>query len=282
MSSKENNKPKKHRFRRFLVFSAALAAVWYYNNYTLKTVNISDTSPEIVTPVRIAVISDTHSTGHGITNDIILEHIHDASPDLVFFLGDMYTRKSSWETIQIPIELTQAVVSEGYPVYFITGDHDTSDRYKEAIAGTGAHLLDYKSEDVTVGETQLHIMGIDNVYYSPTFDLTNEFSLEEGVYNILLAHIPNYEKFASFGADLTLCADTHGGMVQLPFDLGPLYDSLSGKFLPEITGSEPVYDKGWFDYDGGRMFITSGIGASPAPVRLNNRPEFVILDLLPQ
>jgi len=30
------------------------------------------------------------------------------------------------------------------------------------------------------------------------------------------------------------------------------------------------------------MFITSGLGASPAPVRLNNRPEVVVIDIIPQ
>ena len=282
MNSQDTPRPKRHRFRRFLTFMTVLTAVWYYNNYTLKTVNISDSSPKIVSPVRIAIISDTHSTGHGITNDDIMEEIRNAEPDMVFFLGDMYSRDSDWDTILIPIELTQTVVDEGYPVYFITGDHDTGERYKAAISATGAHLLDYKWEDIDIGSTRLHIMGIDNVYYSPTFDLSTEFALEEGAYNILLAHIPNYEKFAQFGADLTLCADTHGGMVQLPFGLGALYDPLNKSLLPEQTGSEPVYDKGWFPYEDGKMFITAGIGAAPAPVRLNNRPEFVILDLLPQ
>ena len=94
-----------------------------------------------------------------------------------------------------------------------------------------------------------------------------------------MAHIPNYEKFADFGADLTICADTHGGMIQLPF-LGAVIDSATMKIFPELRG-DTVYDKGLFDYNGGTMFITSGIGVSPAPVRFNNRPEIAIIEISP-
>ena len=42
-------------------------------------------------------------------------------------------------------------------------------------------------------------------------------NVDRDCFSILLAHIPNYERFAAFRTDLTICADTHGGMVQLPF-----------------------------------------------------------------
>ena len=88
-------------------------------------------------------------------------------------------------------------------------------------------------------------------------------------------------KFADFGADLTLCADTHGGMFRLPF-VGPVYDTQTRIKFPNLKNTGiPVYDKGWFDYQGGSMFITSGVGDSPYPVRFFNRPEIVCLDILP-
>ena len=72
-------------------------------------------------------------------------------------------------------------------------------------------------------------------------------------------------------------------MIQLPFDLGPVYDASRNHWFPQITSpDETVYDKGIFEYSGGNMFITSGIGASPAPIRFNNRPEVVIMDIEPK
>ena len=63
----------------------------------------------------------------------------------------------------------------------------------------------------------MRLYGITNVYYTDTFDLTNAFTLDQSVYNILLAHITNFEDFADFGMDLSICGDTHGGQVRLPY-----------------------------------------------------------------
>lgn len=272
-------KRKKGRlFRRSCTVMVFLIWLWWFNNYTLKTTHIELNSDKITNPVRIAVISDTHSTKHGISNRKILRRVKNANPDIVLLMGDMYTRHSPPEIQQIPIDLTKDIISAGYPVYFITGDHDTDPSYIEAMQNTGATLMNYNNEIININENKIQLFGIDNVYYSPTFNLNNEFSINPECYSILMAHIPNYEKFSSFGTDLTICADTHGGMVQLPF-LGAMIDSGSMQWFPEIHGKK-VYDKGFFDYDGGTMFITSGIGASPAPVRFNNRPEIVIMDIM--
>ncbi|MDE5558121.1 MAG: metallophosphoesterase [Ruminococcus sp.] len=268
---------KVRRFRRICAVIVFLIWVWWYNNYTLKTTHVELNSGKITNPVRIAVISDTHSTEHGISNRKIVRRVKKANPDIVLIMGDMYTRNSPEEIQQIPVELTEDIISAGYPVYFVTGDHDTDQSYINAMVQTGATLMNYNTETININDNNIQLFGIDNVYYSPTFNLHNAFSINPECYSILMAHIPNYEKFADFGTDLTICADTHGGMVQLPF-LGAMIDSVSMQWFPELHGKK-VYDKGFFDYEGGTMFITSGIGVSPAPVRFNNRPEIVIMDI---
>lgn len=280
---------KKARSHRFWFWVAVLFFVWWFNNYTLKTTKVQLTSDKLVSPIRIAVISDQHASKYGISNDSIFRKIDKAKPDMVAVLGDMYSRGSEWELVSKPVELIRELTDSGYTVYFVTGDHDyygesvISKRYIEAVKNTGAHVLDYKCEYAELNGNRVQIIGIDNVVYSPTFDLTNEFAVDRGCYSILLAHIPNYEDFAQFGTDLTLCADTHGDMIQLPFDLGPVYDASRNHWFPQITSpDETVYDKGIFEYSGGNMFITSGIGASPVPIRFNNRPEVVIMDIEPK
>ena len=284
---KEKKQPKKkakkkHGFGIFLVLLILLAGLWWFNNYTVKVVNEEYHSKKITAPVRVAILADLHATMYTMSNESLIEKVSEAEPDMVVMLGDMYTRRSPWELIQIPIDLTRGLVQKGYPVYFVTGDHDTSEEYKQVISDTGAHLMNYREEVAEINGNKLQIMGIDNVYFSPTFDLSKEFTLKEDCFSILLAHIPNYDAYARFGADLDLCADTHGGMVQLPFGFGPVIDPQTMTWLPEILGDGECYDKGWFSCGSGNMFITSGLGASPAPVRLNNRPEIVIMDLLPE
>lgn len=278
---KPENKPKKRSHP--LLWILLIAVVWWFNNYTLRTNHEEMTTSKLSKPVKIGIISDLHATAHGISNRTIFEAVDSEHPDIVFFLGDMYTRKSEWELIQKPVDLAGMFTGAGYPLYCVTGEHDYDDRYIAEMNKAGARVLSYGEEYVDTEGGRLHIMGIDNVYYSHTFDLSTEFTLDESCFNILLAHIPNYEKFADFGADLTLCGDTHGDMAQLPFGMGPVYSSETKTWLPKLLHKElDIYDKGFFDYDGGRLFVTSGIGVYPAPVRFNNRPEVVIMEISPK
>lgn len=273
-------KKKKIKAKRFFIFIAILFIIWWLNNYTLKTAKFTVNSDKITNSVRIAVMSDLHASKHGISNENILRKIDKSDPDLVFMLGDMYSHDSEWEDIEIPIKLVSMITEKGYPVYFVPGEHDTSQAYIDEMAAAGAHIMDYKSEIINVNGNNIEILGIDNVYFSPTFDLNNAFTLTHGCFSILMAHIPNYESYAAFGADLTICGDTHGGIIQLPFGRGPAYYSETSEWFPEIAGyRDDIYDKGMFPYIGGAMFITSGIGAYPLPARLNNRPEIAVIDI---
>ncbi len=272
----------RYRLRRFCFFFTILLFIWWFNNFTLKTAKVEIKSCKLSSSVRIAVISDLHASTFGISNKRIIKKICKADPDAVMVLGDMYTSGSPQNEVDIAVELIRGIADEGYPVYFVTGEHDLNDGFIEDIARTGAHVMNYKEEIAEINGNKFQIMGIDNTYYTTTFDLRREFTPRDDCFSILLAHIPDYEKLSAFRADLTLCADTHGGMIQLPFDLGPVYSSDYGCLFPQIHSNLDVYDKGLFPYDGGNMFITSGIGASPAPVRFNNRPEIAIIDLIPE
>lgn len=284
--TKQNDTPKKEPEKKkssLWPWILLLLVVWWFNNYTLKTNDVSMSSPKVAEKLRFAVVGDLHATKHGIKNDTIFKAVDEAKPDAVFFLGDMYTRDSESELMNKPVELGEKFTAAGYPVFAVTGEHDTDREYIDGLEKVGVHVMEYESEYLDIKGTRIQLMGIDNVYYSPTFDLRNEFTIDEGCFNLLLAHIPNYEKFADFGADLTICADTHGDMVQLPFGMGPMYHSETKTWFPKLNDKElEIYDKGFFDYNGGKMFITSGIGAYPGPFRFNNRPEVVIMDVEPK
>ena len=286
MEENNENKKQKGSKKRSFGFAAALlllVLIWWFNNYTLKTTETTYSSAKVKERFRIAVISDLHAHKYSISSKNILGKITSADPDAVFVLGDMYTSGSPLEDKVRAVNAAADIVNEGYPAYFVSGEHDYDDDYLEMLAESGVEVMNYRTEYLDIKGNKIKLMGIDNVYFSPTFDLHNEFQTDKDCFNILLAHIPYFKKYAEFGADLTLCADTHGGMVQLPWELGPAFDADSGEWFPEIGGQrDDIYDKGWFKYRGGAMFITSGIGDSPYPVRFNNRPEVVIMDILPE
>ena len=144
----------------------------------------------------------------------------------------------------------------------------------------GVNVLDYKKEEITINDTKINLYGITNQYYSPTFNLKNEFEINKEEYNILLAHISNFEKFEEFGIDLSLCGDTHGGEIRLPF-IGAVINR--GIWFPEIRKDIENIDvkcvKGLYKRNDSYLFVSSGLGSYPIGVRLFNRPEIAVIKL---
>lgn len=92
----------------------------------------------------------------------------------------------------------------------------------------------------------------------------------------MLAHISNFEDFADFGMDLSLCGDSHGGQVRLPF-IGGLNNR--GQWFPELSDTDAKYVKGLYRDGDKSLFISGGLGSYPVPVRFLNRPEVAVIHL---
>lgn len=268
---------------RFIKVTLVIFAVWWFNNCTLKITKAEIKSNKVNNEIKIAVLSDQHASDKpfSISNKRIIDKIKKINPDVVCVLGDMHSSNADDSEKQISMNLMTDIISEGYKLYFVLGEHDDRRNiYVSEMEQNGINVLDQESEAIKIKDTEVTFYGISNAYFSPTFDLSNEFELNKDTYNILLAHIPMYQDYQSFGADLTLCGDTHGGVIQVPF-FGPAY--YNGKVLPELFGNkENVYDKGLFGYCSGYMFITSGIGNYPIPARFNNRPEIGEIIITPE
>lgn len=267
---------KRHGFRNFTLYCLILAGIWYFNTFTLKTTEITIESGQIKSPVTIVQLTDLHGASFGENNRYLIERVKAADPDFVAVTGDMYTagdREGEDTAVRLLSELAQM-----YPVYSVNGEHDNDGDYERKLKQAGVDVLDYESRDIEAGDTVLRLYGITNVYYSDTFDLTNEFVLDESCYNILLAHISNFEDFAGFGMDLSLCGDSHGGQVRIP-GLGGLNNR--GEWFPELGSTDARYVKGLYEENGKNLFVSGGLGNYPVPVRFLNRPEAAVIHLVP-
>ena len=89
---------------------------------------------------------------------------------------------------------------------------------------------------------------------------------------ILLSHRPElFETYVNCGVDLVLSGHAHGGQFRLPF-IGGLVAPNQGLF--------PKYDAGLYTKGDTNMIVCRGLGNSIIPIRFNNRPEIVLLELI--
>lgn len=260
------------KLKIFCLILLLLAAVWAFSTFALRVDKATVQSEQISEPVTIVQLSDLHGYSFGPDNRWLLWLVERQQPDLIAVTGDMYTAgRDSGTASRLISTLTDIA-----PVYYVNGEHDNSEGFKAELSAAGVRVMDYADELLTVGDTTLHLYGINNVYYSDTFHLDNDFTEDSEHFSLLLAHIPNFEKFRAFGIDLALCGDTHGGQIRLP-GLGALYDGST--WLPERSG---IPMKGLYEQDGNYLYISSGLGNYPVPVRFCNRPEVSVIRLEPK
>ena len=94
---------------------------------------------------------------------------------------------------------------------------------------------------------------------------------EEDRYTVLLSHRPElFDLYAKYGIDLIFTGHAHGGQFRLPF-IGGLYAPNQGAF--------PEYDSGLYASGDTNMLVSRGIGNSLFPLRFNNRPEVILVEL---
>ena len=91
-------------------------------------------------------------------------------------------------------------------------------------------------------------------------------------YCILLSHMPEtFEAYVSEEVDLVLSGHAHGGQFRVPF--------IGGIIAPN-QGLFPEFDAGKYIKNNTIMIVSRGIGNSIIPIRFNNRPEIVIVELI--
>ena len=252
---------------------------WYIQNYTFVITETEIYSDNVSSEIRVVQLSDLHGANYGDNNSRLVSAVKDQIPDIICVTGDMYTNGDS-EGMDTAHGLMKQLVSVA-PVYFVPGEHDSDSAFLAEIESYGVKVLRYEKATVEIRGNRVTVYGIDNVYYTDTFNLFREFDKpSDDSLNLLLAHIPNFDAFNWFGPDISICGDTHGGVVQLPF-VGPLY--FNDNWFPQLTSDEQyVTDKGLFQTYTGYVYVSGGLGNYPYPVRLFNRPELSVLTVLPK
>lgn len=235
--------------------------------------------PEAFEGFKIAHVSDLHNAVFGRKNEKLLSLIRAAKPDIIAITGDLIDSRHT--DIDSALAFVEAA-AEIAPVYYVTGNHESRldfDEIEPRLIAAGARVLRNEAEDIGRGGERIRLAGIDDPSFIRTGGTAEERAAAEleqlgdggGTFNVLLAHRPELvEVYAEYGAGLVLSGHAHGGQVRLPL-LGGLYAPGQG-LLPE-------YDSGLYSLGETQMVVSRGLGNSVAPLRVNNRPELVIVTL---
>lgn len=222
----------------------------------------------------IAQVSDLHNAVFGRGNEKLLAQLRAAEPDVIVFTGD--TVDSRRTDVDAAAELI-AAAAEISPVYCVTGNHEARIDFgavEERLESAGAVYL--RNEAVSLGGVTL--AGIDDPAFVKSGgtaaeraeSLLEKLPETEG-FTVLLAHRPELaETYVETGVSLVLSGHAHGGQIRLPF-IGGLYAPTQGFF--------PEYDAGLYELGDTAMIVSRGLGNSLFPLRINNRPELVVISI---
>ena len=231
---------------------------------------------------RIALLSDLHNQEYGVGNYDLVEEIRQSRPDLILMAGDMINADD--RDLHVVLALCENLKRVA-PICYILGNHE----------GT---LMYAQGDDSIALDTQLIQTGVCVPYLEPEnlvicgnpvalgafsyqseeadqLDMTQVRRLEEsGGFRIAVSHYPSifYEKLYDVDAELAVAGHYHGGQVRLPF-LGGLYHADDGLF--------PRYSGGQYKLGKAELVVSRGLGGHTRIPRINNRPELVLIDVVP-
>ncbi len=276
---------RKMRLSLVLLILVFLAIWTVWGNLTVGVTHYgvgSSRIPESFDNFRIAVISDLHNAEFGKDNEDIVRKVSQQSPDIIVFTGDLVD--SNKTDIDLAVSLAKQLM-EIAPCYFVMGNHEVwlFSRYEELqqkLIDVGVIVLRNEVIEITRNEETIQIAGLDDPDYYDTDIYMHSIILDEHIkemnltddYCILLSHRPEvFDIYVANDIDLVLSGHTHGGQIRIPF--------LGGYYAPN-QGRWPKYDAGKFTENFTTMIVSRGIGNSIIPIRINNRPEIVIVELV--
>ena len=245
-------------------------AVRTYSQYTSK----------VSSPIRLAVIADLHSAWYGEKQEVLLETIAAQKPDLLLLVGDIVDDRLPRDGAETLLQQ----IGRAYPCYYVTGNHEfwsgDVQEIKDYIRSCGIQVLEGDTLPVQVNGETLSVSGVDDPdrnledigCWSRQLDACKK-ATDADCYSVLLSHRPErVEDYRGSGFDLVLSGHAHGGQVRIPGLVNGIYAPNQGVFPSYAGGEYPLGET--------KMIVSRGLSKKILP-RIANRPELVVVDILP-
>lgn len=275
-----------------LIAIAALGGIFcYYQNNKIVITDIK-VKHNINNKIRIVQISDLHSKEFGKNNNVLYRKIIEQEPDIIVATGDLID--SNMKKLDEIIEFCSRV-NKRVPMYYILGNNEMRcSRVSEIVEKLKKNkicVLENEIESIEVKGNKINILGLaekrideGELFYSKvnsrygTENIEKIFSRLERLdgIKIVLSHYPeNFEyveegAYSKYNFDIMFSGHAHGGQFILP--------GIGGIFAPG-QGLFPKYYKGVYG-EKNKLIVSRGLGNSGFPLRLFNRPDLVIVDLI--
>lgn len=261
----------------FLVITLlAMYVFWGNTSICVTRHTVASTGlPEEFARFTIAQISDLHNTEFGENNGRLLAHIEAEAPDIIVLTGDLIDAFRTDMDIAVGFATRAAAIA---PTYYVQGNHErhtpgTYEQLRDSLRNVCVTVLEDEALPLRRGSAEITLAGLLDRSSLSDGDSLVRLSAQFSGFTILLSHRPeHFGRYAGAGADLVFSGHAHGGQFRLPF-IGGLYAPGQGVF--------PVYDAGLHTLGSTQMIVSRGLGNSRFPFRLNNRPELVVVELIP-
>ena len=265
-----------------IIAIAMLTGVFcYYQNNKIVITNIK-LKQKINNKVRIAQISDLHSKEFGKNNYILYKKIIEQKPDIIVATGDLID--SSMKKLDEIIEFCSSI-NKDIPMYYILGNNEMRcSRVSEIVEKLKKNkicVLENEIESIEVKGNKINILGLEEkridegeLFYSKvnsrygTENIEKIFSRLERLDGIKI--VLEEGAYSKYNFDIMFSGHAHGGQFILP--------GIGGIFAPG-QGLFPKYYKGVYG-EKNKLIVSRGLGNSGFPLRLFNRPDLVIVDLI--
>lgn len=266
-----------------LLFTATMttfvvSAFWQgflLRKYEIKTDKIKEDSK-----IKLALISDLHSSFFGENQNQLVKALLKEKPDAVLFSGDIFDDKIG----HAGANQLLFNISKNFPMFYVNGNHEIkSGDYNNILKILKTHNVNILSDDfmeLKVGAENIIVAGLndpsmkiidDNYNWIESFKSLDCALKNTANFKILLSHKPHLVKFYDkTNFDLVLCGHAHGGQVRVPF-------LLNGVFAPG-QGFMPKYAGGIYNLDNKDMIVSRGLSKKILP-RVFNPPELVFINI---
>jgi len=268
---------EKREFVSKMIASFALSSVFiasglgvknYYSQAIVKKFSVLLKGlPKAFKGFNIVQISDLHlgQMMTGQTLERIVTQVNNLKPDLIAITGDL--ADGSAAKLLLEAEPLKNLKAE-HGVFFVTGNHEYYSGVKDwtfAIEKMGIKVLNNENIKIKRKDDYFYLAGVTD-HEGKKFGKEHAadfkkalWGLENNKKKILLAHQPiAVQKASEYGTDLVLAGHTHGGQIW-PFNY--------------FVYLQQPYLKGFYDYNGTKLYVNQGTGCWGPPLRLGSENE---------